>query len=255
MLRRLYGIVLIAFWLSASAGAVRGSDTSPVVVPYEVDAISPVRVPLLQPICRPDGLCSSVGLTEGICRPDGLPYTEGINPGNNGTVGFYVLFRTGGIHRQTLLCTNGDKWQKIAIEYVPGKIDASKVPIEESAKPIPKECAGLRLPDVRMLSPQDGATKAYRNGLFYAVSDPQGPVRLAVHFLHGQDAIKAHGTLFDISGLPKAPPGYWVENAAPDNPLAAGTTYTVEVAFEQSWATPGMCSAPFSIGEFTTGPP
>jgi hypothetical protein len=254
MSRRLYGIILIAFWLSASAGAVRGSDTSPVVVPYEVDAISPVRIRLLQPICRPDGFCGSVGLTEGICRPEGLPYTDGIWPANNGTVGFYVLFHTGGIHRQTLLCTAGDKRQTIAIQYVPGTIDASKVPVEESGKPIPKECAGLRLPDVRMLSPQDGATNAYRNGLFYAISDPQGPMRLTVHFRHGQDAIEGRSTLFDISGLPKAPPGYWVDDADPDGRLAAGATYEVEVAFKKSWATPGICGAPFTIGAFTTGP-
>lgn len=234
------GIFSTTLWLMVTAVVERAASSPVAVVPYKAGALSPVRVHVLQPICRPEG----------------LPWTQGITPENDGTIGFYVLFRTGGIHRQTLLCTNGNRRQKILVDYVPGKIDESKVPVEESGGRRPKTCAGLIVPEARMLDPETGATLTGRHlGLFYAISDPENAMRLDVHFVHGKEAIEGHGTTFEVSGLPKTPAGFVVTDADSDRGhlLPARTTYEVELTVKPFWATPGICNTPRTIGELTTG--
>jgi hypothetical protein len=219
---------LVTVWMPAFAGSSR-SDAG-FVMPYKPSAISPVRI-------------HAFGTT---CRPEGQPVADLMHREINeedGSLGFYVLFRSGGQHRETFVCTDGYKSKRISILYVPGQIDTSKVPVSESRADIGK-CDGMFVPAVHHVS-----------GLIFAISDPEDRLHMTVRLRHGTQVIQAQEDLFDIMGLPTQPPGFRYDVYSPHRyRLLPKTTYEIEVAFQRSWAAGGICPTFFRVGEFTTRP-
>jgi hypothetical protein len=231
--------------LSTTAYA-RAADGS-LVVPYEANTVSSVNVNTLKPFPL---TANSSHITT--CKPTTSPGSDEVMASLDGILAFYVLFH-GGVHHQTILCTNSHESQRIEIEYDPGQVDQNKVQLRQSEAPLPAQCNGLWAPVVTMLSPADSARDVRRFDLFYAVSDPQRALQQTIRFRHGADTIEGHPTLFEIfGGLQNPPPGFKVTNAMADRPVAADTTYTVEVRFKPSWTAPDICTKWFAVGTFTT---
>jgi hypothetical protein len=255
MPRRLYNISLALVFMMIWPGYGRAADAS-FVVPYKVDKVFSVSVNTI--MLFPE---SADGYHETACHPVAESNSGDVAAGDDGILAFYALFHTGGIHRQTLLCTNAHQFRQILIQYEPGKPDPNTAQVRQSELPLPAQCKGLWGPAVLMVLPANRSSDI-RFGdssfeLFYAVSDPEHVLRETVRFRHGSQTTGTHATLFDIHGFPKSSPqiplGFKVENAVTYAPAEAGTTYTVEVQFKQSWAAPGICTEWFAVGTFTAG--